>query len=204
MKISKHQLFIHIKLILFGVIFINSRTIGYNQLSINTKVGLNYGTTKINVEPNFRDSYDNAFGFRFGLISQYKIKNFILGTGCLVSFRPTCAKYAFFEGRCGTLYFNFIEIPISLHHTFIKNKLVFGLSLINGFTKHPPIHLIEDKEYELDFEVHLGWIINPRFNIEISYLVGGLDPLNSNRDTHLFYVGSLSLNYTIFNFKLKP
>jgi len=177
--------------------------LGISQFSLGIKGGINYGIAKSNIDPTYSDRFDNAIGYRLGLTLQYRLENLKFGTGCLVSFRPTCANYSFFEDGCGTLYFHFIEIPISVYYSFLNKKIEVGFSIINGFTKYPPISLIGDKEYEIDLEFLLGWNINKRFNVEISYLLGGLDPLFSDRDTHLFFVGNLSLNYTFYRFSFK-
>jgi len=172
---------------------------GYSQINFGFKSGLNYGLVKGNIDPPNADYFDNALGFRLGLSFQYRLGRVKFGTGCLLSFRPTCAKYSFFKKDCGTLHFTFIEVPLSIYHSFLENKIELGFSAINGFTKYPPISLIGDKEYEIDLEFILGWNINNKFNIELSYLIGGLDPLLSDRDTHLYYVGNLSLNYTFYH-----
>lgn len=179
------------KLYITCVILVMYSFIGSSQISLGLKGGVNYGQVRGNIDPPESDRFDNGIGLRIGLTLNYSIGRLKFGTGGLLSFRPTCAKYSFFKNECGTLHFTFIEIPISFYRTFLDDKIQTGISVINGFTKYPPISLIDDKEYEIDIECSLAWNINQKFNIEISYLFGGLNPLFSERDTHLFFVGNM-------------
>ncbi len=189
------------KVFIISTILFMYSILGNCQVGLGIKGGINYGIVKDNLDPPNSDYYDNAIGYRLGLTLQYRFKILKFGTGCLISLRPTCANYSFLGNDCSTLQFVFIEIPISVYRTFYNNKIELGFSIINGITKYPPISLIEDKVYETDLEFLIGWNINKRFNFELSYLFGGLDALFSNRDTHLYYVSNLSLNYTFYRFK---
>ncbi|MBK8484895.1 MAG: hypothetical protein IPO86_06795 [Saprospiraceae bacterium] len=168
----------------------------YSQLKIGLKGGINYGKAISNLYPN--ETYSNAIGYRAGLTIGYKITSWEISTGGLLSFRGACDNFSSQSSNCWSTHFIFIEIPIIIYKSFYSDKFKIGIGLVNGFTGSPPINLIDDREFEVDGEILLAWNITKRFNLELSYLFGGIANSLSDRDTHLFSVGNLSFNYTFF------
>jgi hypothetical protein len=167
-----------------------------SQLKIGLKGGINYGKAISNLYP---ENYSNSLGYRAGLTIGYKFSGWEISSGGLLSFRGTCANFSFLSSNCLPTHFIFIEVPIVVYKSFFSDKIKIGIGMVNGFTGSPPIHLIDDREFEIDGELLFAWNFTKRFNFELSYLFGGIANSFSDRDTHLYAQGNLSLNYTFYS-----
>ena len=184
--------------ILFFILIISPFNL-FGQISIGLNFGMNYGNYDTRYSGSFAPYY-NMFSYKGGVDFRYKFgKNYFLRSGLLYSQRGGSVDNPFIERR-DKLIAEFLELPIIINRIY-KERYSIGLGLVISHLGNPVVHRIEERSYDLDFSVGIGFNFYTRFNIEASYLFGGLLFYFNKNGAYLYSVGNLSLSYRIFQFK---
>ncbi|MEP7197594.1 MAG: hypothetical protein ABI851_13815 [Saprospiraceae bacterium] len=191
-----------IKLFLFYVLFSFS-ILAQGKLKFGIKAGVNYGTLVTSLVPPDGTPYYHQFNFiADGFIINYTYREWKLYSGYIFSVRGSNAILPVFGDKRYPQNFSFFEWPLLISRNLYSKKFRIGAGIINSYKDFSSIHLIGDRNYELDVKGFLEWDINKRFSMDFSYLYGGINNLFSKRETYLFSVMNLSISYYFLNIKV--
>jgi hypothetical protein len=163
-------------------------------------LGLNYGNLNtVNVPPD-GIIYQPISSPTGGIFFKYKTNRWNFNSGLYISQRGSLVTYPNgSDNQKLPQYFGFYEWPICLSRSFFNTRFEFGVGIVNAFKASYAIHLIGEKQYEIDFKSIILWNINKHLELEASYLFGGLNNAFFKSEAYLFSVFNISLGYSFLN-----
>lgn len=193
-------------LFLLCYLFLNS------QLRIFLTGGINYSNLiTILIPPPFDSIEAEHFNYRFiyngGLSLKYDFKRINLYTGAIISYRGSRSIDLFFNPINGNNVYDFtytyLEIPILISRYLFDNKAEVGGGLEYSLRVGSNNVTVGDENqiHGMDVKAFIKYNILKNFNIELSYLYGGVDKLILNKiDNYTHSVFAFNLNYQLFKF----